>query len=67
MAKYIKQEMPNMNGRNNVVLRIAWSACLWDSRRIEIAKTIADALNRHFENQIEKLYTPDLKIKKFGY
>ena len=52
---------------NNIILRIAWSACLWDSRRIEIAKTIADALNRHFENDIRKEYDPDLKVKKFGY
>lgn len=52
---------------NNIILRIAWSACLWDSRRIEIAKTIADALNRHFENDVRKEYDPDLKVKKFGY
>ena len=52
---------------NNIVLRIAWSACLWDSRRIAIAKTIADALNRHFESGVVKEYTPELKIKKSGY
>ena len=53
--------------RNNIVLRIAWSACLWDSRRIAIAKTIADALNRHFESDIDKEYSPELKIKRSGY
>ncbi len=52
---------------NNIVLRIAWSACLWDSRRIAIAKTIADALNRHFESDVVKEYSPELKIKKSGY
>ena len=53
--------------RNNIVLRIAWSACLWDSRRIAIAKTIADALNRHFESNVTKEYPSDLKIKQSGY
>ena len=53
--------------RNNIILRIAWSACLWDMRRIAIAKTIADALNRHFESDVEKVYTPELKEKKSGY
>lgn len=53
--------------RNNIILRVAWSACLWDMRRIAIAKTIADALNRHFENDVEKVYAPDLKEKKSGY
>ena len=57
----------NKGSRNNVVLRIAWSACLWDSRRIEIAKTIADVLNRHFESDKVKSPSSDLKIKKFGY
>ena len=52
---------------NNIVLRIAWSACLWDSRRIVIAKTLADCLNRHFENDVTKEYNPELKVKKSGY
>ncbi|WP_304292136.1 ion transporter [Porphyromonas uenonis] len=56
-----------LGSRNNIVLRIAWSACLWDSRRIAIAKTIADALNRHFESDIDKEYSPELKIKRSGY
>lgn len=53
--------------KNNIVLRIAWSACLWDSRRIAIAKTIADAMNRHFENDTINEYDSELKIKKSGY
>lgn len=52
---------------NNIIMRIAWSACLWDSRRIAIAKTIADALNRNLENDIDKQYEADLKYKKSGY
>lgn len=53
--------------KNNIVLRIAWSACLWDSRRIAIAKTLADLLNRHFEKDQSKVYAPELKIKQSGY
>lgn len=52
--------------KNNIILRIAWSACLWDSRRIAIAKTIADSLNRHFEGE-HKEYNADLKAKQCGY
>lgn len=52
---------------NNIIMRVAWSACLWDSRRIAIAKTIADTLNRHFEDDTEKQYDPELKVKKIGY
>ena len=53
--------------KNNIIMRIAWSACLWDSRRIAIAKTIADALNRNLENDVDKQYEADLKYKKSGY
>ena len=52
---------------NNIVLRVAWSACLWDSRHMAIAKTMADSLNNYFENDIVKEYAPDLKIVKCGY
>lgn len=53
--------------KNNIILRIAWSACLWDSRRIAIAKTIADVANRHFERDVAKEYYSELKIKNSGY
>ena len=63
-ARHFSEER---GSHNNIVLRIAWSACLWDSRRIAIAKTIADALNRHFESDIDKEYSSELKIKRSGY
>lgn len=53
--------------RNNIILRIAWSACLWDARRIQIAKVLADALNRHFEADTEKELSGELKKKTSGY
>ena len=52
---------------NNIVLRIAWSACLWDSRRISIAQTIAEALSRHFEDSQEIGTMLELKVKEAGY
>ena len=66
MANLYVRKFKN-GSRNNIILRTAWSACLWDMRRIAIAKTIADALNRHFESDVVKEYDPDLKAKKSGY
>lgn len=40
---------------------------MWDARRIAIAKTIADGLNRNFESDVDKVVDPDLKTKKSGY
>lgn len=53
--------------KNNIILRIAWSVCLWDMRRIAVARLIAEVLNRHFENDVQKEYSPELKIKQSGY
>lgn len=63
----VRQFEEGKGSRNNIILRIAWSACLWDSRRIAIAKTLADAINRHFESDKVKEYDPELKVKKSGY
>lgn len=64
---FVRQFEEGKGSRNNIILRIAWSACLWDSRRIAIAKTLADAINRHFESDKVKEYDPELKVKKSGY
>lgn len=64
---FVRKFEKGKGGENNIILRIAWSACLWDSRRIAIAKTLADCINRHFENETSKEYSPDLVVKKSGY
>jgi voltage-gated potassium channel len=53
--------------QNNIICRIAWSACLWDMRRIAMAKTMADMLNKHFGVGEEVAYDSSLKEKKCGY
>lgn len=63
---YLRKFREGKGCKNNIVLRVAWSACLWDMRRIAIAKTIADTLNRHIEGEV-KPYSADLKAKKCGY
>ena len=64
---FARKYKAGQGSKNNIILRIAWSACLWDSRRIAIAKTIADAMNRHFENDVKKEYAAELKVKRIGY
>lgn len=63
----MRQYKPGRGTKNNILLRIAWSACLWDARRVAIAKLIADTLNKHFESDIKKECAAELKQKKAGY
>lgn len=64
---FVRKYEKGKGSRNNIILRIAWSALLWDSRRMLIAKVIADALNRHFENDVIKEVSPELMVKASGY
>lgn len=52
---------------NNIIMRIAWSAALWNPNRLLIAKTLAEAINRIILN-IENLpEDPSLKVKAIGF
>ena len=64
---FLRKFREGMGSKNNIIMRMAWSASLWDSRRIAIAKCIADTLNAHFESDVVKQYAADLKVKKCGY
>ena len=74
-GKYHASNSPRINLRllnrvqpgNDILMRIAWSAALWDPNRILIAQTIADSINRvilGFEGNPDD---PSLKKKVIGY
>lgn len=52
---------------NSFSLRVAWKVCLWDSRRIAVAKRLAELMLKHIEGGTELEIAPDLKFKKCGY
>ena len=52
---------------NSFTMRIAWSVSLWDSRRIAVAKRLAELLAKHIEGRDELEFDPELKVKKCGY
>ena len=64
---YLRKFEEGKGCENNIVLRVAWSACLWDSRRMAFAQTMAETINRHFESDLQKECAPELKSKKNGY
>lgn len=52
---------------NAVVLRIAWSALLWNDKRLVIAKTIADCINEYILDKRNVEEPDSLKIKDIGF
>ena len=52
---------------NSVVLRVSWSAMLWNDKRLMIAKTIADTINKIILGKAKTIVPPVLSIKDIGY
>lgn len=60
------RKLANHKNINAFVLRIAWSVFLWNSRKIEIAKTLAEIINRNVGSP-NVCICSDLKIKDVGF
>lgn len=52
---------------NSVVVRIAWSAMLWNDNRLLIAKALADCINNSILGISDPQIPESLKQKDFGY
>lgn len=61
------RKLENSKKVNGFVLRIAWSVFLWNSRKMEIAKTLADVLNRDIRQNKCQLFDDEMKVKGIGY
>ena len=62
---YIRH-LENKERINAFMVRIAWSAMCWDTRRILIAKMLSDCFAEHYTGGI-KPYSDELTIKGIGY
>lgn len=60
------RKLENASMVNGFVLRIAWSVFLWNARKIEIAKTLAQVLKQEIEG-LDLPECPELKVKDIGY
>ena len=52
---------------NAIMLRVAWSVSCWDSRRIAIAKSMAEIFSRHLDPNSLDIDSPELKHKGEGF
>ncbi len=64
--KIYLRHLPSANTMNAFILRIAWSAMSWDTRRIKMAQTFADVFHKELE-PLRQIDISELKIKNLGY
>lgn len=60
------RKLENRKNINAIMLRVAWSVCCWDSRRIAIAKSMAEIFRKHLDPN-SKADSPELKQKGLGF
>ena len=61
------RKLSNADSVNGLMVRIAWSCMYWDSRRIQIAQTMADIIKKHVEPEAGNELDPELKVKGIAY
>lgn len=62
----IMRKLTHADQVNSVALRVKWPFVCCDLRRYLLAKTLADAMHRHFDGG-EPEYEPLLKVKGMGF
>lgn len=60
------RKLENSQNVNSFILRIAWSVMLWNAQKIEIAKTLADVINRNI-GDVNAPVCHELKEKGIGF
>lgn len=61
------RKLNNHSNVNAIMLRVAWSVTCWDSRRIAIAKSMAEIFSRHLDPNSLSIDSPELMQKGVGF
>ena len=60
------RKLTNAASVNAFVLRVAWSVLLWNPKKIEIAQTLAEVINRNIGDP-DRCICQELKVKDIGF
>ena len=66
-SKLFMRHLTNADNVNGLMIRIAWSCMYWDSRRIQIAQTMAEIIRKYAEPERVDYTDPELKVKDIAY
>ena len=66
-SKLFMRHLTNADNVNGLMIRIAWSCMYWDSRRIQIAQTMAEIIRKYVEPEKVDYTDPELKVKDIAY
>lgn len=66
-TKMYLRHLENKDNIEGIVIRIAWSECLWNPAHVQISQTMGEVINKYYDNDKPVGTSDELKAKGVGY
>lgn len=66
-AKIYLRHLENKDNIEGIVIRIAWSECMWNPAHVQISQTMGEVINKYYDNDKPVGTSDELKAKGIGY
>lgn len=66
-TKMYLRHLENKDNIEGIVIRIAWSECLWNPAHVQISQTMGEVINKYYDNDKPVGTSDELKAKGIGY
>ena len=65
--KMYLRHLENKDNIEGIVIRIAWSECMWNPAHVQISQTMGEVINKYYDNDKPVGTSDELKAKGIGY
>lgn len=66
-TKNYLRHLENKDNIEGIVIRIAWSECMWNPAHVQISQTMGEVINKYYDNDKPVGTSDELKAKGIGY
>lgn len=66
-TKMYLRHLENKDNIEGIVIRIAWSECMWNPAHVQISQTMGEVINKYYDNDKLVGTSEELKAKGIGY
>ena len=66
-TKMYLRHLENKDNIEGIVIRIAWSECMWNPAHVQISQTMGEVINKYYDNDKPVGTSDELKAKGIGY
>lgn len=66
-TKMYLRHLENKDNIEGIVIRIAWSECMWNPAHVQISQTMGEVINKYYDKDKPVGTSDELKAKGIGY